>query len=130
MDDGSVLAVLYWIFMIPLIVLGIVAQWKVFTKAGKPGWACIVPIYNFIVLLEIVGRPLWWIILMFIPLANIIASIVISIDLAEAFGQGGGFAAGLILLAPVFWLILGFGSATYQGPPNTQGPRPLPGTTA
>ena len=118
MDDGGALVASCWVFVIVVTVLGIVAQWKVFTKAGKPGWACLIPIYNIIVLLEIVGRPLWWIILAFVPLANIIISIMILVDLAKAFGQGGGFAVGLILLAPIFWLILAFGSATYQGPPN------------
>ena len=88
--------------------------WKVFTKAGKPGWAAIVPIYNIIVLLEIVGKPLWWIVLFIIPLVNIVAAILVNVALAEKFGKEIGFAVGLILLPIVFIPILGFGNATYR----------------
>jgi hypothetical protein len=90
-------------------------MWKIFSKAGKPGWAAIIPIYNAIVLLEIVDKPLWWIILMFIPIVNFVISIIVTVELAKKFGQSTGFAIGLILLAPIFYPILGFGSAQYQG---------------
>ncbi len=96
-------------------ILMIVAMWKIFTKAGKPGWAAIIPIYNAIILLEIVDKPLWWIILMLIPIVNIIISIIVTVELAKKFGQSVGFAIGLILLAPIFYPILGFGGAKYQG---------------
>src|SRR5262245_26758047 len=75
------------VFMFAFFVLMIVSVWKVFTKAGKPGWAAIVPIYNIIVMLEIVGKPLWWIVLFLIPLVNFIAGILVSIALAEKFGK-------------------------------------------
>jgi hypothetical protein len=78
----------------------------------------IVPIYNIIVMLQIVGRPLWWIVLLFIPLVNFVVAILLAIDLARAFGKSEGFAVGLILLGFVFYPILAFGSATYQGPPH------------
>jgi len=98
------------------ILVGIIAGiWKVFTKAGKPGWAAIVPIYNLIVLLEIAGKPLWWIILFFIPIANLVAAIMVSIAVAEKFGKGSGFGVGLALLGFIFYPILGFGDAKYQG---------------
>ena len=103
------------IVYLAIIILMIASMWKIFTKAGKPGWAAIIPIYNIIVLLEIIDKPLWWIILMFIPFVNIVMSIIVTVELAKKFGQGAGFAVGLILLAPIFYPILGFGSARYQG---------------
>jgi hypothetical protein len=90
--------------------------WKVFEKAGKPGWAAIVPIYNVIVLLEIVGKPLWWIVLFLVPCANIVAFILIGIELAKVFGKGTGFGLGLALLPFLFYPVLGFGDARYQQP--------------
>src|SRR6476660_2111898 len=102
----------------------IVAMWKVFTKAGQPGWACIIPIYNLYVWCKIVGRPWWWILLMLIPFVNFIIAIILLIDLAKSFGKGVGFGIGLLLLSVIFFPILGFGSAQYQGP--TAG---SPGTT-
>ncbi|MCZ7556455.1 MAG: DUF5684 domain-containing protein [Bacteroidia bacterium] len=98
-----------------LIVLIIVSYWKVFTKADKPGWAAIVPIYNIIVLLEIVGKPVWWFILMLIPCVNIVIAILVNIELAKVFGKSTGFAVGLILLPIVFIPILAFGDAEYEG---------------
>lgn len=89
--------------------------WKVFTKAGKPGWAAIVPIYNVIVLLQITGKPLWWIVLFFIPIANLVAIILVSLTLAEKFGKGAGFGVGLAFLGFIFFPILGFSDAQYQG---------------
>ena len=97
-------------------VVMVIAMWKIYTKAGKPGWASIVPIYNFIVLLEIAGRPAWWFILLLIPFVNLVILILVMIDLAKSFGYGVGFAMGLIFLSPIFLLILGFGSARYVGP--------------
>jgi len=93
---------------------GIAGLWKIFTKAGKPGWAAIVPIYNCIVLLEIVGKPIWWIILLLIPCVNIIVSIMLNVELAKKFGKGIGFAIGIIILPFVFIPILGFGKAQYN----------------
>ena len=63
-----------------IVVVGIVAQWKIFTKAGKPGWAAIIPIYNVVVWLEIVGRPIWWIVLCLIPCVNIVVLIIFLFD--------------------------------------------------
>ena len=94
----------------------IVAMWKVFTKAGQPGWASIIPIYNLYIWCKIVGRPWWWILLMLIPFVNFIILIILCIDTAKSFGKGAGFGIGLALLGIIFWPILGFGSAQYQGP--------------
>ncbi len=99
-----------------IAVLVIAGLWKVFTKAGKPGWAAIVPIYNYYVLTQIIGRPAWWIILLFIPFVNFIVLIVMMNDLSKSFGKGMGFTIGLILLSPIFILLLGFGDAQYMGP--------------
>ena len=96
-------------------VVMIAAMWKVFTKAGKPGWAAIIPIYNIIVLLSIAGKPTWWFILLLIPIVNLIIAILMYVALAEKFGKGGGFAMGLVFLGVIFFPILGFGSAQYQG---------------
>jgi hypothetical protein len=98
-----------------IALLLIVAMWKVFTKAGQPGWASIIPIYNLYVWCKIVGRPWWWILLMLIPFVNFIILIILSIDTAKSFGKGAGFGIGLALLGIIFWPILGFGSAQYQG---------------
>jgi uncharacterized protein DUF5684 len=104
-----------------IALLVIVAMWKVFTKAGRPGWAAIIPIYNIYVWCKIVGRPGWWVILMLIPLVNIIVGIVVCIDMAKSFGKGAGFGIGIALLGIIFLPILGFGSAQYQGPSASAG---------
>lgn len=107
--------------VVPLLVAGLIcivmlaAMWKVFTKAGKPGWACLIPIYNLIVLLDIAGKPAWWVILFFIPIVSFVMTILMYVGLANRFGKGGGFAVGLVFLSPIFFMILGFGSAQYQG---------------
>ena len=104
------------IFGLLVALLLIVAMWKVFTKAGQPGWASIIPIYNLYIWCKIVGRQWWWILLMLIPFVNFIVCIILCIDLAKSFGKGVGFGIGLALLGIIFFPILGFGSAQYQGP--------------
>jgi len=116
MNDGGAVGLIITVIYFAVLIVVIAGMWKMYAKAGKPGWACLVPIYSTIVLLEIVGRPIWWIVLMLIPVVNIVVFIIVLIDLAKSFGKGGGFAAGLILLGVVFFPMLGFGSATYQGP--------------
>jgi hypothetical protein len=108
---GIVISIIY----LAILVLMVASMWKVFAKAGKPGWAAIVPIYNIIVLLQIVNKPIWWIILYCIPIVNFIIMIIIFVALAKAFGKGVGFAIGLLLLSVIFFPILGFGSAAYVG---------------
>jgi hypothetical protein len=107
------------VMLIPIIIVSvitIIGQWKVYTKAGKPGWACIIPIYNLIVMLEIVGKPIWWIILFLIPCVNIIFIIWTLNLVSKSFGQSEGFTIGLIFLGFIFWPILGFGNYQYIGP--------------
>ena len=104
-------------FSLVIFVLMVASTWKIFTKAGKPGWAAIIPIYNFIVLLEIVGKPIWWILLLIIPLVNLIILIIVTHRLSLSFGQGVGTTILLIILPVIGYPMLGFGSAAYLGFP-------------
>ncbi|HUZ21087.1 MAG TPA: DUF5684 domain-containing protein [Acidimicrobiales bacterium] len=106
----------YVVVYVVVVVLEITAIWRLFTKAGRPGWAAIIPIYNAYVLLRIVGRSGWWLLVYFIPLVNLVALAIVMYDLARSFGRGGGFAIGLFFLSFIFVPILGFGPATYRGP--------------
>ncbi len=100
-------------FIVGIVVL--VAMWKVFVKAGKPGWAVIIPIYNIIVFLQIAGKPEWWILLYLVPVVNLVIAIIATLAFAEKFGKGAGFGIGLLLLPFIFIPILAFGSAKYSG---------------
>jgi hypothetical protein len=114
--ESSGVSPVFWIVWLAVVVVMIAGIWKVFAKAGKPGWAAIVPIYNYIVMMEIVGRPIWWIVLFFIPIVNFVVWIIIAMDMAKSYGKEAGFGLGLAFLPFIFYLILGFGSATYRGP--------------
>ena len=103
-----------------IIIVTIIGMWKTFSKAGQPGWAAIIPIYNIIVWLQICGRPIWWIILLLIPIVSLVIFIIICIDLAKSYGKGAGFGIGIFLLGFIFIPILGFGSASYTGPAAAQ----------
>ncbi|WP_430613591.1 DUF5684 domain-containing protein [Flavobacterium sp. JP2137] len=109
------------LFYLAVLVIIFAAQWKIFQKAGKPGWAAIVPIYNLIVLLEITGKPLWWIFLYLVPGVNIVISIWVTNLLAKSFGKTEAFTVGLVFLPFIFSPILGFGSAQYIGPAGSDG---------
>ena len=119
-SDGGGSAIL-WLLYVAFIVVYLVAAWIVYTKAGEEGWKALIPIYNVWVLLRIVGRPGWWLILFLIPLVNGVIWIIVSIDLAKSVGKGTGFALGLIFFAPIFYMILAFGDATYRGPAAAPG---------
>jgi len=108
---GAVIGIVYLAILIFLLA----SVWKVFSKAGQPGWGCIIPIYNIVLMLKIAGKPIWWIILLFIPLVNLIVGIIVALAVAQKFGKGAGFGIGMILLPFIFYPILGFGSAQYQG---------------
>ena len=114
---GALFGGVFMIVWLVVLVAVIAGMWKMFEKAGKPGWAAIVPIYNIIVLLEIVGRPLWWVVLFLIPCVSIVAWIIIAIDVAKAFGKDVAFGIGIALLGFIFIPMLGFGDARYVGPP-------------
>ena len=104
------------IFCLALVVFIIAALWKVFVKAGQPGWAAIIPIYNIYIMTKIGGKPGYWTLLCLIPIVNYIFSIWLYNMISKSFGKDEGFTVGLVLLGFVFWPILGFGSARYQGP--------------
>ena len=112
---GGIAGAISGLITLAIVVLVLAGMWKVFTKAGEPGWAVIVPIYNLIVLLKIAGKPVWWIILLIIPFVNFIILILVALGVAKAFGKGAGFGIGLAFLGPIFYPILGFGDAKYVG---------------
>lgn len=108
----------YTVMMIIAIIvsiISIIALWKIFSKAGEPGWAAIVPFYNNYVLFKITMGNGWLFLLMFVPLVNIVMSFMVIFKLAKVFGHGIGFGFGLLFLQVIFLLILAFGSSEYVG---------------
>jgi len=105
-----------WVIICAVAIFEIASLWKVFTKAGQPGWAAIIPIYNGIVLLQIAGKPIWWILLYFIPVVNIVISIIVMHNISKNFGHGVGFTLGLVFLGGIFIPILAWGDSQYLGP--------------
>jgi hypothetical protein len=130
MDAGQSAAVagfmgVFGIVMLLVSVLGIVMLWRIFAKAGQAGWKSIIPIYNAYVLLQIVGRPGWWLLLSLIPVVNIIVAIVVTIDLGKSFGKSEVFSIiMLLLLSPIGMAILAFGGDKYLGPRGLQANQP------
>lgn len=105
------------IFYLGVIFLMIASMWKIFEKAGEKGWKAIIPIYNLVVLLQIVGKPDWWALLMLLmPITHLIFLPWTYNMLSKSFGKDEGFTVGLILLGIVFFPVLAFGDAEYQGP--------------
>ncbi|MCE5279480.1 MAG: DUF5684 domain-containing protein [Planctomycetaceae bacterium] len=113
---GMLCVCFMWLLYLAVAAVVVIGMWKAFVKAKKPGWAAIIPIYNIIVILEMVGRPVWWVVLFLVPCVNIVMSFIVMIDVAKSFAQSAGFGVGLALLGPIFWPILGFGKAQYVGP--------------
>ena len=124
MIDLSTLAALagaYFSVILFLLTVLLIANWKIFTKAGQPGWAVLIPIYNIYVYTQVLRRPKWWILLYFfgfVPfvgsLAALFISVIDSIRMAKIFGKPPVFAVGLLLLPFIFYLILAFGSADHD----------------
>jgi len=104
------------LFVLAIAIFYVVAGWKVFAKAGEPGWGVFVPIYNLYLVCKIAGRPEWWLILFFIPLVNVVIGLIIAMDIAKAFSKGPGFGLGLWILSFIFVPVLGYGSAQYTKP--------------
>src|SRR6516162_1257771 len=104
--------------LLAITVILIVSMWKAFTKAGQPGWAAIIPIYNAVVLFRIAGKPAWWVLLLLVPLINVVILFMVYISLAKNFGKGAGFGVGLVLLT------LSFSRSWHSGVPGTRGARP------
>ena len=105
---------LFWLVWLAVVIVCVAGIWKTFEKAGKPGWACLVPIYNAFVILQIAGKPAWWFLLFLIPVVNLVVAIIVMIEIARRFGKGPGFGIGLAFLGFIFFPILGFGSAQYS----------------
>ena len=122
-----------WILLMLVAVLMIVSYWKLFKKAGKPGWAAIVPIYNLWILYEVAGLPGWTALLGLIPVVGVlimfVLNIIVAIKLPPKFGKEGIYSVGLIFLPVVFYPMLAFGKAEYVGegaPAAAAAPAPEP----
>lgn len=113
---GAGVSIVYALIVLVIAILTIVALWKVFVKAGKPGWACIIPFYSQFCLFDLAWGNGWLFLLTFVPCVNFIVMIMLYFKLAKAFGKGTGFGLGLLFLNTIFVLILGFGDAKYIGP--------------
>ena len=113
-EGGGIVALFIMLLYLAFIVFLIAGMWKTFEKANQPGWGCIIPIYNMVLLIKISGKPLWWIILMVIPLINLIPSILVPLGVAKSFRKGTGFGIGLMFLPIIFYPILGFGDSEYD----------------
>ena len=107
--------VVYGVVWLAIVAVVIAAYWRIFAKAGRPGWASLVPIYNVVTLLHITGRSGWWTLGLFVPLLNFFVLIRLVFELAGAFGRGIGCGFGLLLLSPIFVPVLGFGGSQYIG---------------
>jgi len=116
MNQEELFSTNMFVFMALVAIIYIAAQWRIYQKAGKPGWASIIPIYNIIVLMEIIGKPWWWILLIIFPPTSVIFAIWSTNLLSKSFGKGVGFTIGLIFLGIVFYPMLGFGNYEYKGP--------------
>lgn len=116
MGLGGLLALLgaYLIFVLVIAVVMLISMWKIFSKAGQPGWAILVPIYNMITLLKVVRKPVWWILLMLIPFVNFIIIILVYLELAKVFGKDTGFGLGIVFLPIIFLPMLAFSNSEYQ----------------
>ena len=113
---ASGVSAVYAILSLAISVLTLVAMWKLFVKAGRAGWKCLIPFYNTYCLYDIAWGNGWLFLLMFVTCVNVVVGIMMLFKLAKAFGQGTGFGFGLLFLNTIFILILGFGSAEYVGP--------------
>ena len=115
MSNGSMWgSPVFGLFTLSVFVLLVVASWKVFEKAGQPGWSSLIPIYNIYVLCKIAGKPGWWVLLFCIPLVNVVIAVIVDLELAKAFGKSAAFGIGLLLIPYIFYPILAFGEASYR----------------
>ena len=114
MREDDIIIILAVIVAVAFVIFMIASTWKIFTKAGEPGWACIIPIYNYFVMAKIAEKPMWWGALCLIPYANLVFIIWIWNRIVKRFGKNEGFTVGIILLPIIFIPILGFGNAQYK----------------
>lgn len=113
---GAIVGLIY----LAVLAFFLVAMWRLYSKAGQPGWTGIIPIVNTFYLLKIVGRPFWWFFVFLIPFIGWIWAIIAMHGLSRSFGHGGWFTVGLIFLPFIFFPILAFGSSRYSGPAAAQ----------
>ncbi|MCC5945695.1 MAG: signal peptidase I [Bernardetiaceae bacterium] len=111
-ESGGILGL---IIQLGFFVLYAASFWKIYEKAGHEGWKAIIPIYNLVILLQIINKPVWWLLLLLIPVVNIVILFMMYIELAKVFGKGVGYGIGLVLLSFIFAPMLAFGDAQYQG---------------
>jgi hypothetical protein len=116
-SGGGAGIIVFWVVYLAVLAVVIAGMWKTFEKANQPGWAAIIPIYNVYILTKIGGLAWWYLLLLFVPIVQLYAAYKISRGVAEAFGQGLGFALGLWFLGFIFYPLLGFGDYSYQGTP-------------
>lgn len=121
---------LIWIFgaigvvisvLVCLLILS--ATWRIFTKAGRPGWYALIPVYNVYVMLQIVKKPTWLTLLFFIPYLQLIPQIIISIELGKAFGKSAAFSTIFILILPLGYFIIAFDDSKYLYGVNSNAPK-------
>lgn len=128
-DSGVIF--MFWTFYFLILALVIAGMWMIFTKAGQKGWKCLIPIYNLYVELLIVKKPGWWLVLFFVPFVNIIMIVILSLNLAKAFGRSALFGfVMLFLFAPIGYLMLGLGSSKYVGGSTQPQPESKPADPA
>lgn len=117
----------YWLFILFLFVVGVVGIWKIFVKAGRPGWHALIPLYNIYALFQITGHSGLWLLAFFVPILNFVASIMLGIWLARAFGKSALYGIVMLwLFSFIGYLILGFGGAQYVGAVNPAPVLPTP----
>lgn len=116
-SGGAAVGVMLLMMVVGLafFLLQVVGMWKVFEKAGQKGWMAIIPILNIYVLIRIAGKEVIWLILFLIPCVSIVAQIIVSMEIAKKFGKSQGYGLGLAFLGIIFWPMLGFSDAQYQG---------------
>lgn len=109
--------VVYFFVSLAITIVYLIALWRIFAKAGEAGWKALIPIYNYYIILKIVGRPGWWLVLLLLPIVNIIVLLLVAVDLAKSFGKSDVFGVVAVWLFTIIgYMILGFGKAKYVGP--------------
>ncbi len=93
----------------------IAGQWITFSRANKPGWTSLIPVVNFYMMLKIGDNEWWWLVLLFVPVVQFYALYKVGAGVARAFGKGGLYGFGLGYLPFIFFPLLAFGGAQYQG---------------
>ncbi|MDA1311761.1 MAG: DUF5684 domain-containing protein [Acidobacteria bacterium] len=114
---GAGIALIVIVLAATVTIFSIAGVWKMLEKGGQPGWGIFVPIYNAILLVRIVGLQDWFFLLFLVPGVNIVAHIIVSLELGKRFGRGAAFTMGIILVPALFYPVLGFGRAVYTPPP-------------